>query len=192
LFALCVHCRSNNQFDDEDKFGLYKARLKRDDLLVLEGNGFKAKPYVRLPGGLRVKLPSLFKRVRARVLFDSLAVAEDGSVRLKLHGVDLKATGLSDVFSFTVGGAYSEAIPPYHRREKLPCVGANPSTGWFRNSNARIREQRGNINSSLPLLAVFLRSFACPQVLEIPDQGALSRQRSRVRVSSSPPFFSSI
>jgi hypothetical protein len=88
-----------------DKFGLFKARLKRDDLLVLEGNGFKAKLYVRLPGGLRVKLP-LFKRVRARVLFDSLAVAEDGSVRLKLHGVELKARALFGVFSFTVGGAF--------------------------------------------------------------------------------------
>lgn len=88
-----------------DKFGLYKAHLKRDDLLVLEGNGFKAKLYVHLPGGLRVKLP-LFKRVRARVLFDSLAVANDGSVRLKLHGVDLKARGLFGLFSFTVGGAF--------------------------------------------------------------------------------------
>jgi hypothetical protein len=44
-------------------------------------------------------------------------------------------------------------------------VGANPSTGWFRNSDARIWEQRGNINSSLPFLVVLLRSFACPQVL---------------------------
>ena len=87
-----------------DKFGLYRARLKRDDLLVLEGNGFKAKLYVRLPGGLRVKLP-LFRRVRARMLFDSLAVAQDGSVRLKLHGVDLTARGLFGVFSFKVGGA---------------------------------------------------------------------------------------
>jgi|SRR5216683_1752961 len=50
---------------------------------------------------------------------------------------------------------------------------------WFRNFGVRIREQRGNINSSVPLLAVLLRSIACLQVLEIPDQGALSRQRSR-------------
>jgi hypothetical protein len=43
----------------------------------------------------------------------------------------------------------------------------------------------------LPLLLRLIalsRSFALPQVPEIPDQGALSRQRSRVRVSSSPPI----
>jgi hypothetical protein len=67
-------------------------------------------------------------------------------------------------------------------------VGANPPAIWFGISDAQIREQRGNIKRSLPFPAVILCSFGYPEVLEIPDQGALSRQRSRVRVSSSPPF----
>jgi hypothetical protein len=38
-------------------------------------------------------------------------------------------------------------------------AGANPPDRWFRNSDARIREQRGNIKSSLPFLYVLLCSF---------------------------------
>jgi len=69
-------------------------------------------------------------------------------------------------------------------------AGANPSTGWFRNSGTRIREQRGNINSSLPFLDVLLRSLACPQLLEFPDQGALSRQRPAVLQTAASRTFS--
>jgi hypothetical protein len=41
-------------------------------------------------------------------------------------------------------------------------------------SDALIWEQSGNIKNSLPILAVLVRSLACLQVLEIPNQGALS------------------
>jgi hypothetical protein len=71
------------------------------------------------------------------------------------------------------------ALPFFLIALKSLNVGANPSTYWSRNSDAQIREQRGNIKRSLPFLAVILCSFGYPQVLEIPDQGALSRQRSR-------------
>ena len=84
------------------------------------------------------------------------------------------------------------ALPFFLIALKSLNVGANLSTYWSRNSDAQIREQRGNIKRSLPFLAVILCSFGYPQVLEIPDQGALSRQRSRVRVSSSPPYFQSL
>jgi hypothetical protein len=48
---------------------------------------------------------------------------------------------------------------------------------WFRNSDARIREQSGNIKSSLPILTIPVCSFAFPQVLAFPNQGALAQQQ---------------
>jgi hypothetical protein len=67
-------------------------------------------------------------------------------------------------------------------------VGANPPTGWFRNFDARIREQRGNIKSSLPLLAVLLHSSRACECLKFQIK-VLCHDRGREFESRRPRHF---
>src|SRR5580704_10142147 len=58
-------------------------------------------------------------------------------------------------------------VRPYYASSprKLLYIGAKPPTHWFRNSDTRIREQRGNNKSSLLFLDALFCSFMRPQTL---------------------------
>lgn len=103
-----------------DKFELYRARLRGDEFLVLEGRAFKAKLYIHFPRARKLLRLPFFRSVRVRALIDSLEMAEDGTFHLKLRGVDVKARALFGLLNLGFGGPYlnkqlegffSKAIP---------------------------------------------------------------------------------
>jgi hypothetical protein len=88
-----------------DGFGLYKARFKTRESLLLEGHSFDAKFYTVSHGKRRFKMP-FFKHLRVRMIIDSITVDEVGALHIHVGGVEIRVKALFGLLNLKVGGPY--------------------------------------------------------------------------------------